>query len=92
MLAFDWTISVGNLINVVVLVTGALMFFVNIKSDIKNIKYKVHQLTSEQQAMTEAFKQLGAILTQVAVQDTRIQHVEKQIDELRHGQGFVKAL
>jgi hypothetical protein len=35
-------------------------------------------------------QQLGSILTQVAVQDTRINRIETDIVELRHGKGFVR--
>lgn len=60
-----------------------------------NIKLGVmsHDLKRLEQGLivlNEAFTQLGKILTQVAVQDNRIIMLEKYIDELRHGQGFVK--
>jgi hypothetical protein len=40
--------------------------------------------------LTEAFRQLGKVLTQVAIQDNRINNMEKRLDELAHGKGIVK--
>lgn len=36
-------------------------------------------------------KKLGDVLTQIAVQQTRIERLENDLRELRHGRGFVQA-
>lgn len=59
------------------------------KGDINLVKHDIHYLQESQRALTEAFNQLGKILTQVAVQDQRINMMEKRIDELAHGKGIV---
>lgn len=85
----DWTISVGNLINIVILVCGLMTFFWGMKGDIRIIRHDMTNLKQRQETLGEAFTQLGTILTQVAVQDTRINRVEADIVDLRHGRGFV---
>jgi len=73
-------------------VVGAVMTFIwTMKGDINIVKNDIRYLQDSQKALTEAFSQLGKILTSVAVQDTRITMIEKKMDELAHGQGYVDA-
>lgn len=60
------------------------------KNDINIVKSDVNYLQQSHKALTEAFGQLGKILTSVAVQDTRINMIDKKLDELAHGKGYVK--
>jgi len=60
--------------------TMALLY--SMKGDITIVKHDLHYLQESHKSLTEAFKQLGKILTQVAVQDNRINHMEKRLDEL----------
>lgn len=60
------------------------------RSDIRVIRHDLSFVEKGLQNLNEAFSQLGTILTQVAVQDNRLGMMEKAVDELRHGQGFIK--
>lgn len=71
-------------------ILAALSFFYAIRYDIKALRTDINHIKENQKSLAEAFTQLGNILTKVAVQDTRIQMIEKKLDELSHGQGFVK--
>lgn len=90
MLAMDWTVNVGHLLQIFAIVGGGLWMFFTLRSDVRVLKIDVHNLERTQEHLTEAFNQLGTILTQVAVQDNRLGMMEKSIDELRHGQGFIR--
>lgn len=85
----EWTVSVGNLIEIAAIVGGALTMFFAMRSDIRVLGHDVKRIELRQDTLGQAFTQLGNILTKVAVQDTRIGMIEKSFDELRHGQGFV---
>lgn len=61
------------------------------RSDLRILRSDLEHIERRQSSLNEAFTQLGTILTQVAVQDNRIHMLEKNIDELRHGQGFVSS-
>jgi len=61
----------------------------NMKGDISIVKHDIHYLQESHRALTEAFAQLGKVLTQVAVQDQRINMLEKRVDEMAHGKGLV---
>ena len=69
---------------------AALAFFFALRNDIVSLRTDINQIKDNQRSLQEAFTQLGNILTKVAVQDTRLNMIEKKLDELSHGQGFVK--
>lgn len=69
---------------------AAMAFFFGIKYEIQNLRGDINHIKENQRHLQEAFAQLGSILTKVAVQDTRLNMIEKKLDELAHGQGFVK--
>lgn len=68
---------------------AAITFVLSIKSDVRIIRHDLRHLEEKQSMLNEAFSQLGKILTEVAVQDARLHMLEKSLDEIRHGQGFV---
>lgn len=77
------------MLQIAITIGGLFAFFWAMKTDISVIKNNILHLQETQKTMTEAFSQLGKILTQVAVQDTRLSLIEKRVDELSHGQGYV---
>lgn len=81
--------EVISLIQTVAVLAGGLGFIYAIRSDLNTLKNDINHLREGQKALTEAFTQLGKVLTQVAVQDVRINAIEKKIDELAHGEGLV---
>lgn len=89
--AIQYEVSLGNILTILSVVGAVMTFIFTMKGDINIVKSDIHYLQESQKSLTEAFSQLGKILTSVAVQDTRITMVEKKIDELAHGQGYVDA-
>ena len=87
---FDWTVNLGNLIQIITVIAGSVWIFQSMKADIRVVRHDITYLKEAQRLLSEAFSQLGTILTQVAVQDTRLNMVEKYIDDLRHGQGYIR--
>jgi len=85
----DYTISIGNIITILTVIGSVMAVIYNMKGDITVVKHDIHYLQQSHKALTEAFTQLGKVLTQVAVQDQRINMVEKRFDELSHGRGFI---
>lgn len=86
----DWTISIGNIATIIAVFGGAITFIYTIKNEISLVQSDVRHLEEGQRSLTEAFSQLGKILTQIAVQDSRINMNERRIDELSHGRGFIR--
>ena len=88
----DWSVSVGNLLQMLVIVVGGLSVFFSLRADVRVMRHDMSNLKERQEALSEAFKQLGNILTQVAVQDQRLVQMKNEIDELRHGRGFISPM
>ena len=86
----EYTITIGSILQTVVYTAAAVAFFYAMRTDINILKHDMRNLQDNQRSMTEAFTQLGKVLTSVAVQDSRIVMLEKSLDELRHGKGLVQ--
>jgi len=86
----DWTVSLGNIITILTVIASVIGLVYNMKSDIVLLQNDVTHLEKAQQTMTEAFSNMGKVLTTVAVQDNRLTMIEKKLDELSHGKGYVK--
>lgn len=80
----------GPLLQTVVVVGSVIGFVYSMKSEILSIRTDLSNLKDAQRTLNEAFTQLGRILTQVAVQDSRLNMFEKRLDELVHEQDFVR--
>jgi hypothetical protein len=89
MFTFDYSISIGNLLTTFTVVSSIIALLYSMKGDISIVKHDIRYLQSSHKSLTEAFTQLGKVLTQVAVQDQRINMMEKRVDELAHGEGIV---
>lgn len=79
--------QVGQLIGMIVLAT---LFVVMIKADVKVLKVQMGGLSDNLSLLNNSFTKLSDVLSQSAVQDSRIARCEQDIRELRHGQGFVQ--
>lgn len=86
----EYTISVGNIITILSIVGSVVWLVSSMSGDIKIVKNDIQHLEESHKSLTEAFSHLGKILTQVAVQDTRLNMIEKKVDELAHGKGLVQ--
>lgn len=64
-------------------------FIWSMRGELGLVRRDIAYLQESHRSLTESFNQLGKILTQVAVQDQRINMLEKRVDELAHGKGLV---
>lgn len=85
----DFSVSLGNILTILSVVGSVMALLYSMKGDISIVKHDIHYLQESHRALSEAFSQLGKVLTQVAVQDNRLNMIEKKIDELAHGKGMV---
>lgn len=95
----DPTVSVGNLLQILVIIGGGISVFFALRADVRVMRHDMNNLKERQEALGEAFNQLGSILSKVAVQDERLieqgrrlERIEGTIDELRHGKGFINPM
>lgn len=88
-----WTIlssmTVDTIIQLTVMVVTVTGFFFGMRNEVRFLRKDISHIQERLNQLTESFSQMGTILTTVAVQDTRINMLERQLHELKHGQGFV---
>lgn len=89
-LTFDATITIGNIAEIISIIGGGFLVLVRMGGDIRVMKADMSNLKTRVTDLNSSFEKLGIILTQVAVQDTRLVNLEKRLDELAHGRGFVQ--
>lgn len=87
----DWTLNISNLIQIVLIMSACFAMFMGMKNDIKVLRVDLVNMREHLKSLQDAFSQLSSVLVQVAVQDTRLTMLDKRINELSHGHGYVKS-
>lgn len=82
-MVIDYTITVGNIIEIGAIVGGGFAVFITLKNSVANLKTDVDGIQTE-------IKKIGDVLITQADQNRRILHLEDDVRELRHGHGFVR--
>lgn len=78
-----------NIVRTLTIISGIIGFIVYIHKEITRLRSDVAAIKEHQKLLMDAIKQLNNILTQIAVQEARLNMIEKDIDEIRHGKGFI---
>ena len=78
----DYSITVGNIIEISVIVDGGLLTLVTLRNTVNNLKDDMTDMKTE-------IKKVGEVLVKMAVTQTRLDNVEQDIRDLKHGRGFV---
>lgn len=89
-MTFDTTITIGNLAEITSIIVGGIIVAIRMGGDLRVMKVDMKHLKDTVNTLSSAFDKLGTILTQVAVQDVRLVAMEKRLDEMAHGRGFVQ--
>jgi len=80
---FEPTVRVGDVLTLLALVVGGFGFLWAMRSDLR-------MLSKDVRLHSEKIEKLEAIVTKQAVQDQRLNDLDRRIEELRHGRGFVQ--
>lgn len=87
----DWLIvNLSAVLQIIVMASTVMAVFFGMRAEVRVLRHDVRHIEKTLDNLSESIGNLGKALTQIAVQDARIAMIEKDIDELRHGQGFVK--
>lgn len=81
-MVIDQTITLGNLIEITAIVTGGLAVLLTMRSTLNNLQGDMVDMKTE-------IRKIGEVLTVQAVTNQRVDNLEKDVRELRHGEGFV---
>ncbi len=82
-LTLDYTITVGNIIEIATIAGGGIWILIKLNNSVAILKTDVDKMQRE-------IIKIGDVLTQLAVTKTRLDNMETDIRELRHGEGFIK--
>lgn len=89
-MVIDYTITVGNLIEIASIIGGGGLVMVTMRSDIAVLKKEDESLKTNVKGIQDEIKQIGKVLIEQADQSRRILHIEEEMKDLRHGRGFVR--
>lgn len=92
----DPTITIGNIIEISAIIGGGLLVLLTLRTDVKSLKEGAEALSNRIDGMQAELRRLGDVLIDLAnvrgeirVLDSRLTAAEKDIRELRHGDGYV---
>ncbi|SRR5258708_11174043 len=86
----DYTISIGNIIEIGSIIGGGFAVFLTLKNNVATLKDDVIAMQAE-------IKTLGEVLIGMARFDEKLSNLDKRvtvhdhkIDDLQHGEGFIR--
>lgn len=82
-MVIDYTITVGNLVEIASIIGGGLLVMITLRGDVANMKIEVGEIQNE-------IKKIGDVLINQADQNRRIIHLEDDLRELRRGRGWIQ--
>jgi hypothetical protein len=80
----DPSIRVGDLLTAGFFVVGGLGFLWSMRGDMK-------LLSRDLQAQGKKLEKLETVITAQALQHQRIDYIERRVDDMQHGRGFIKS-
>jgi hypothetical protein len=80
---FDSTVRLGDIITLLAFLVGGFGFVWTMRGEIR-------MLAKDVQRQGDKIEKLEAVITHQAVQDQRLIDLERRIEDLRHGRGFVQ--
>lgn len=78
----DFSINVGVIVQTVIFVGGGLIAFGILKRTVTEMEQEIVEIKKDQKDLTKT-------LAQIAVQDSRLNRLEQDLRDLRHGRGFI---
>lgn len=89
-MAIDYTITIGNMIEILSILGGGFMVMVKLNNNVVSLKSDVSAIQAEISKLGEVLIKMAVTDTRVAAADIRIANLERDLRELRHGDGFIK--
>ncbi len=80
---FDTTIRLADILTLLAFLGGGLSFAWSMRGDLR-------RRTGQVRTAQKKIEKLEAVITTQAVQDQRLIDLERRIEDLRHGRGFVQ--
>jgi peptidoglycan hydrolase CwlO-like protein len=78
----EWTISLGAIIQILVVIAGGLIVLGAMRRTIQDMDKEITEIKRDQKDLTKT-------IAQMAVQAQRLNRLEEDVRDLRYGRGFV---
>lgn len=86
---FDATLKLGDLLTIASFIGIGFTAYINIRERLNTGQHIMTLLNKEIEAIKDTLKLNATALNLVATQKVEIEHIKKDIDELKHGYGFI---
>ena len=86
----DYTITIGNIVEIVSIVLGGTAVLYTLKNDVKTLKRDFTAIQDEIKKLGDILVNLADIRGDIKTLSARIGMAEQDIREMKHGDGFIK--
>lgn len=87
--AFDATIKLGDVLTIASFLGIGITAFYNIRERLNTGQFVMESMQKEIAGIQETLKATASTLTIVATQKVELEHIKQDVQELKHGHGFV---
>lgn len=88
-MTFDATINLGHVLTFIGFAIGGLGVIWALKSDVRLLASELESMTKRLGGLETKWEKVADALRDIAVQEVRLNHIDRRIDDLQHGRGFV---
>jgi hypothetical protein len=89
MVTFDATINLGHIITFFGFIVGGLLVVWALKYDVRYLSSRMEIVEGRFGSVEGKLERFGTAITALAVQEERMNNIEKRLTDLQHGRGFV---
>lgn len=86
----DYTITIGNIVEIGSIIFGGIAVLWTLRSDVKRLKVDFDAIQKEIKKLGEILVNLADIRGDIKALTTRVAMAEQDIHEMKHGDGFIK--
>lgn len=90
MISIDYTITLGNILEVASIVGGGLLVLIKLNNNVVSLKADVTGMQGEIKKIGDVLIGMARFDEKLRSVDMRLQTHDEAISELRHGEGFVR--
>lgn len=88
-MTFDATINLGHILTFFGFAIGGLGVIWALKSDVRVLARQFGDLGDRLAGLERKWDKVADAMTAIAVQEARLNSLDRRIDDLQHGRGFV---
>ena len=81
-MGIDFSINIGVVVQTIVILGGGLIVYGALRQSVKSMEHEILEIKKDQ-------RNLASAVASIAVQDSRLNRLEQDLRDLRHGRGFV---